>query len=162
MRVSYFTAPVRNDPQATARQEVYLAALRCSGARVVLGRFQEQLQRCRACGHTRVTYAEKQSDVALATAMVHDVAAGRVDAVMLLSADSDLCAAVHAIRRIDAERGTKTRVVTVFPPRRRSESLRRVSDAWFPLGDAIVRQSQLPDVLRGPDGVEYRRPVYWN
>ncbi|GAA3099599.1 hypothetical protein GCM10020001_015280 [Nonomuraea salmonea] len=129
---------------------------------MVLGRFQEQKCRCRACGHKWRTYAEKQSDVALAAAMVDDVATGRVDAVMVVSADSDLCAAVHVIRRIDAVRGTKTRVVTAFPPRRRSESLRQVSDAWLPLGDAIVRQSQFPEVVCGPDGVEYRRPAYWN
>lgn len=160
--LNYFSAPIRDDPPATARQEVYLAALECSGARVVLGRFQEQKCRCRACGHKWRVYAEKQSDVALASAMVSDVATGRVDAVMVVSADSDLCAAVHTIRRIDAVRGTKTRVVTVFPPRRRSESLRQVSDAWLPLGDAIVRQSQFPEVVCGSDGTEYRRPAYWN
>ncbi|MEV0387233.1 solute carrier family 23 protein [Nonomuraea sp. NPDC050643] len=128
--LTYFTATIRNDPPAIARQEVYLAALESVGVQVVPGRDQEQQVRCHACGRTRRTYAEKQSDVALGAAMVSDVATGKVDVVMLVSADSDLCAAVHAIRRIDQERETKTRVVTVFPPRRRSESLRLVSDAW--------------------------------
>ncbi|GAA3707324.1 hypothetical protein GCM10022224_086070 [Nonomuraea antimicrobica] len=50
---------------------------------------------------------------------------GRTDVVMLVSADSDLCAAIDAIRRGDLERSTKTRVITVFPPKRRSASLRR-------------------------------------
>ncbi|SDH43316.1 Uncharacterized conserved protein, LabA/DUF88 family [Nonomuraea jiangxiensis] len=158
----YFTAAIRNDPPAIARQEVYLAAVQSIGVEVVLGRYQEQLVRCRACGQTRRTYAEKQSDVALGTAMVSDAATGKVDVVMLVSADSDMCAAIHAIRRLDLERGTKTRVVTVFPPRRRSESLRQVSDAWFPLGDAVIRQSQLPDILHAPDGTVYHRPPYWN
>ncbi|MEO3800625.1 NYN domain-containing protein [Nonomuraea sp. B1E8] len=158
----YFTATIRNDPAAIARQEVYLAAMESMGIQVVMGRYQEQLMRCRACGDTRRTYAEKQSDVALGAAMVADVATGKVDVVMFVSAESDLCAAVHAIRRLDDERATKTRIVTLFPPRRRSESLRQVSDAWFPLGDAILRQSQLPDTVRTPDGAVYHRPPYWN
>ncbi|MFC5829179.1 NYN domain-containing protein [Nonomuraea insulae] len=160
--LSYFTATIRNDPPAIERQEEYLAALASVGVQVILGRYQEQQVRCRACGHIRRTYAEKQSDVALGVAMATDVAIGKVDAVMLVSGDSDLCAAVHAIRRIDLERETKTRVITAFPPRRRSESLRLVSDAWFPLGDAVIRQSQLPAVIQTPDGAVYRRPPYWN
>ncbi|MEV0613171.1 NYN domain-containing protein [Nonomuraea sp. NPDC050404] len=160
--LNYFTAPMRNDPPAIARQEAYLAALESSGVRVVLGRFQEQSVRCHACGYMRRTYAEKQSDVALGAAMVADVATGKVDTVLLVSADSDLCAAIHAIREIDLERKTKTRVVTAFPPRRRSENLRLVSDAWFPLGDAVIRRSQLPDVIHAPDGAVYRRPPHWN
>lgn len=160
--LNYFTAAIRNDPPGVARQQVYLAALESVGVTVVLGRFQEQQVRCRACGHTRLTYAEKSSDVAIGTTMVADVACNRVDMVMLVSADSDLCAAVRTIREIDLDRGTKTRVVTVFPPCRRSESLRVVSDAWFPLGDAVIRQSQLPATVCGANGAVYRRPAYRN
>ncbi|MBF8187567.1 NYN domain-containing protein [Nonomuraea sp. K274] len=160
--VRYFTATIRNDPPAIARQEVYLAATESLGVEVVLGRYQEQLVRCRNCGATRRTYAEKQSDVALAGAMLEDVANDQVDVVMLVSADSDLCAAIHAIRRMDDRRGRKTRVVTVFPPGRRSDRLRQDSDAWFPLGEAVIRQSQLPAIVRASDGAVYHRPPYWN
>lgn len=99
--VSYFTAAIRNDPPAMARQEAYLAATASVGVRVVMGKYQEQTVRCRACGDTRRTYAEKQSDVALGTSMVADVATGKVDVTMLVSADSDLCAAIHTIRELD-------------------------------------------------------------
>jgi len=160
--VRYFTATIRDDPPAGARQEAYMAAVESRGVEVVLGRYQEQIVRCRNCGARRRTYAEKQSDVALAAAMVGDVATDQVDVVMLVSADSDLCAAILAIKQLDARRGTKTKVVAVFPPRRRSDHLRRVSDAWFPLGDAVVRRSQLPEVVAGRDGALYHRPPHWN
>nr|BFE81400.1 hypothetical protein GCM10020093_040010 [Planobispora longispora] len=112
----YFTAPVRHDSAALVRQRGYLAALECGGdVKVVLGRFQEQRVGCRGCGAEWRTYEEKQTDVAIATAMVADVALDRVDAVLLISADSDLCAGIHTIREIDAHRGTKTRIVAVFP-----------------------------------------------
>ncbi|MDX3100783.1 NYN domain-containing protein [Nonomuraea angiospora] len=160
--VSYFTAVILNDPPAKARQEAYLAATESRGVQVVMGRFQEQAVRCHSCGTVRRTYAEKQSDAALTAAIVADVATSQVDVVMLVSADSDLCAAIHAVRQLDEERGTKTRVIAVFPPRRRSNHLRQLSDAWLPLGDAVIRQSQLPDVVHAPDGCVYHRPQHWN
>ncbi len=160
--VRYFTAPVRGDARALARQQAYEAALESQGVDVVLGRFQEQRASCRACGVSWRTYQEKQSDVALAAAMVGDVALDLVDMVLLLSADSDLCAAIEAVRRVDARRGGKTRVVTVFPPGRRSDGLRVASDAWFPLGEALVRQSQLPELVPGRDGARYHRPADWS
>ncbi|WP_433517421.1 NYN domain-containing protein [Nonomuraea sp. CA-143628] len=160
--VRYFTAAIRDDPPAMARQEAYMAAVASRGVEVILGRYQEQVVRCRSCGASRRTYAEKQSDVALATAMVSDVATGQVDVVLLVSADSDLCAAIHGIKQLDERRGTKTKVVAVFPPGRRSNHLRKVSDAWFPLGAAVVRRSQFPDLVRGRDGAVYHRPPHWN
>ncbi|MFI7035084.1 NYN domain-containing protein [Microbispora rosea] len=160
--VRYFTAPIRGDARALARQQTYQAALESLGVEVVLGRFQEQRASCRACGVSWRTYEEKQSDVALAAAMVGDVALDRVDVVLLLSADSDLCAAIEAVRQVDARRGGKTRVVTVFPPGRRSDGLRLASDAWFPLGEALIRQAQLPDLVPGRDGARYHRPVHWS
>ncbi|MEV0199257.1 NYN domain-containing protein [Nonomuraea sp. NPDC050691] len=160
--VRYFSAAIRDDPPASARQEAYLATLESRGVEVTLGRFQKQIIRCRECGARRRTFAEKQSDVALAAAMAGDVATGSVDVVILVSADSDLCAAIHAIKRLDAGHGRKTKIVSVFPPHRRSDHLRQCSDAWFPLGAAVIRRSQLPDVVHGRDGAVYHRPPHWN
>ncbi|HUR06425.1 MAG TPA: NYN domain-containing protein, partial [Nonomuraea sp.] len=160
--VTYFTTLVRGAPTSVERQRAYLAALKAHGADVVLGRFQEQLRRCRQCGATWRSYEEKKTDVAIASAMIADVALKQVDVVMLVSADSDLCAAVEKIREIDALRDTKTRVVAVFPPGKSADGLRRCSDAWFPLGAAVVRRSQFPDLVHGRDGAVYHRPPHWN
>ena len=60
--IRYFTASVRNDPPALARQSTYLGALNAhTGVQIVLGRF---------------------------------------DTALLLSADSDLCPAVRALKRL--------------------------------------------------------------
>ncbi|MEU7852667.1 NYN domain-containing protein [Nonomuraea sp. NPDC049141] len=160
--VTYFTTLVRGDPTSVERQRAYLAALKAHGADVVLGRFQEQLRRCRKCGATWRSYEEKKTDAAIASAMVADVALSAIDVVMLVSADSDLCAAVEKIREIDVLRGTKTRVVAAFPPGKSSDGQRRCSDAWFPIGAAVVRRSQFPDVVSGPGDAVYHRPPHWN
>ncbi|MBT2227152.1 NYN domain-containing protein [Nonomuraea sp. NEAU-A123] len=161
-RVTYFTALVRADPPAVERQRAYLAALKAHGADVVLGRFQKQSKGCRECGATWLSYAVKEAHVALASAMIIDVALDEVDVVMLVSADSDFCAPVERIRKIDGLRGTKTRVVTVFPPGKSAEDLRKCSDACFPIDAAVVRRSQFPDVVHGRDGAVYHRPPHWN
>ncbi|GAB2930605.1 NYN domain-containing protein [Nonomuraea fastidiosa] len=161
-RICYFTAIVRNDRQAAARQRVYLAAVRSRGVEVVLGRFQERPIQCRECGWIWRSYEEKKTDAAIASFMVADAALDLVDVVLLISADTDLCAPIEKIRAIDDLRGSKTRIVSVFPPGKGADGLRRCSDAWLPLGQALIRRWQLPDVLRGPDGAEYRRPAYWN
>jgi uncharacterized LabA/DUF88 family protein len=160
--VQYFTAPVRNDAPALIRQKTYNLALEARGVGVVHGHFQEQRCQCRWCGATWRTYEEKRTDVAIAATMVRDVALDYVDRVLLISADADLCAAIEVIRSIDEARGSKTKIVTVFPPGRRSDLLRKVSDAYLPLASSVIRRSQLPPVVIGGDGASYHRPPHWN
>ena len=50
--VRYFTALVRDEPPALARQRVYLDALRAhsSAVEIILGRYQAKTVACRQCG----------------------------------------------------------------------------------------------------------------
>lgn len=157
--VHYFTAAVRDDPPAQARQATYLKALRTGSAvEVVLGRFQEKHVRCNRCGHTRRTYEEKETDVNLAVALLAGAVNDVFDTALVLSADSDMCPAVRTLKRLRPAK----RVIAVFPPQRRSDDLRRMVDASFTLGDAVIRNSLLPDEVVGPHGGTYRRPDHWH
>lgn len=50
--VQYFTASVRNDPEAQRRQRMFVGALRAStSVEIVLGRFQQKQRDCRRCGY---------------------------------------------------------------------------------------------------------------
>ncbi len=157
--VRYFTASVRNDAPALARQSSYLGALAAHAPRldIRLGRFQEKSLRCHQCGTAWRTYEEKETDVSIAVALVEDAATDLFDVALLVSADSDLCPAIRAVRRINPQK----RVVTAFPPSRRSDELRRVADAAFTIGDANIRSSLLPDSVRGPSGRVFTRPPSW-
>jgi uncharacterized LabA/DUF88 family protein len=156
--VRYFTASVRNDPPAQARQNAYIGALRAATTvSVELGRFQEKHRTCFQCASTWRTYEEKETDVNIAVAMIEDGVNERFDTAIVMSADSDLCPAVRALGRLRPQK----RVVAVFPPKRRSDDLRRVVQASFTLGDAIIRQSQLPPIVHDASGVTYRRPPHW-
>lgn len=156
--VRYFTASVRNDPAAEARQNAYLSALRAvTTVEVVLGRFQAKHRTCSVCGSRWRTYEEKETDVSIAVAMLEDGVNDLFDTAVVLSADSDLCPAVRALGRL---RPTKD-VIAVFPPRRRSDDLRRAARFSFTLGDAIIRQSQLPGLVTDAAGMTYQRPPHW-
>lgn len=155
--VRYFTASVRNDPPAQARQNAYLGALRSTGVDVILGRFQEKRRRCSACGASWRTYEEKETDVNIAVAMIEDAVNEVFDTAIVLSADSDLCPGVRSLLRLRPNK----RLIAVFPPKRRSDDLRRAVHASFTLGDAIIRNSQLPTPITDASGTTFHRPPTW-
>lgn len=157
VEVKYFTAAVRNKQDSQANQHAYLGALKiATRVEVHLGRFQEKQRNCRNCGSIWRTYEEKETDVSIAVALLEDAVNDLFDTALIVSADSDLCPAVRALRRL---RPTK-RVVAVSPPKRWSDDLRKSVHASFRLGDALIRQSQFPDPVS--DGlVKYYRPTTW-
>jgi NYN domain len=152
-------ARVRNRPGSEHRQSSYLDALAEHSSKVTVleGRFQLKRAQCRLCGATWSSYEEKETDVSIATALVEHAALNRYDTALLLSADSDLCPAVRAAKRLRPA----VRVVAAFPPRRRSDDLRAAVDGSFTIGDANIRQSQLPAVIRTSTGRLLRRPAKW-
>lgn len=157
--VHYFTAAVRNGVTSQANQRVYLAALEAhGGVTVTFGRYQERLVTCRACGASWPAFEEKETDVNIAVALLSGAARDTYDTAVLISADGDLGPGVRALKVLRPDK----RVVAVFPPRRTSGDLRRAVDASFTIGDAVLRQSLLPDVVRGAGGVEHHRPARWH
>ena len=157
--VLYFTAMIRDDPEALKRQDTYLSALEafCPRVEVVRGTFQRRKIRCDSCQNRRVSYEEKETDVSLAVRLVEGAANRDFDTAVLLSGDSDFVPAVAAAKRLHPS----LRVVAVFPPKRVSDALRRVADANFVLGRARISQNQLPFSVHSPRG-PLLRPDHWN
>jgi uncharacterized LabA/DUF88 family protein len=157
--VEYFTATVREPHTSFLRQSAYLEALgeRCPRVRVHVGRFQRKTVRCRACGASWATYEEKESDVGLAVAVVKDAVRDRFDTALLISADSDLCPAILTAKELAPGK----RVIAMFPPRRRSDDIRRVTDGLLRIDQRMLRQSQLPAKVIKATGGAIERPAYW-
>lgn len=154
--VKYFTARRRNDPGGQANQGVYLGALRARGVKVVEGRFQEKQQECKGCGGGWTAYEEKQSDVSFCIQLLEDAVARVFDVALLITADSDMTPAVKAVRRQRPD----AKLVALFPPARASGDLQRAVHASFRIGDAKIRQSQLPETVHTP-ARSYTRPAKW-
>lgn len=160
VEVKYFTAPVRGDSAALQRQQAYWNALRahCSKTDIRLGRFQQKTVKCRLCAKRFKTYEEKETDVSIAVALVEDAANRQYDTALIVSADSDLCPAIKAAKRV--HRGSPT-FVAAFPPKRSSGELAKVVDASFTLGVGVLKGSQLPPYVTTHSGTVVRRPPRW-
>jgi uncharacterized LabA/DUF88 family protein len=157
--VKYFTARVRDDPDAENRQSTYLDALACGCQKVrrIEGRFQEKSRNCRNCGAVWISYEEKKTDVNIAVALVEDAIRDAYDTALIISADSDLIPAVAAVRRLQPAK----LIVVAFPPRRNSVELAHAVNAYTRIGRDKIRNAQLPPKIVTRDGVVLRRPVYW-
>jgi uncharacterized LabA/DUF88 family protein len=100
LEVQYFTARVRDNPDAEFRQALYLEALMSHSLRVRLieGHFQDKPRECRNCGARWTVYEEKETDVNIAIAMLADAVRDVYDIALLVSADSDLRPVVAAVK----------------------------------------------------------------
>ncbi|WP_189222491.1 NYN domain-containing protein [Saccharothrix coeruleofusca] len=158
-RVNYFTARVRGDADAGQRQSDYLDALGATSPLVEIhdGRFQEKKRRCHDCGSRWTVYEEKETDVNIAIALLSDAVEDRFDTALVISADSDLCPAVRATKKLAPTK----RVIAAFPPRRNSADLERAVDGYLRIGDDKVRRAQLPDEVVTAAGLVLRRPKHW-
>ncbi|MGE5785420.1 MAG: NYN domain-containing protein [Myxococcales bacterium] len=157
----YFTSRIRatqGNADDVKRQSVYLDALEAHGG--VLrheGHYLAKPQRCRSCGAQWQTYEEKMTDVRIATRLLGDAIDDQFDTAIIISGDSDL---TPPVQEVLARFPTK-RIVVAFPPDRHSDQLRKAATSAFTLGEAHLRQSQLPDVVTTVTGFKLTRPVYW-
>lgn len=159
--VNYFTSRLRltgaNQPDMQ-RQSDYLDALgTLPDLTIRYGHYLEKKRTCRSCGATWPDYEEKMTDVNIATQLLVDAYEQRFDTALLISADSDLAPPVERVR---ATFPTK-RVIAVQPPKRNSSRLRQAASASFTLGEAHLRQCQLPPAVTTKNGHILRRPDHW-
>lgn len=159
-QATYFTARVRNQPESKQRQDDYLDTLHqhCPLVTVVDGRFQEKSCWCRRCKATWISYEEKETDVNIAVALVEDAVQDRYDTALVLSADSDLCPGIRAVKRLCPQK----RIVAAFPPGRHSAELRRTADGFLSIGVDKIRQAQLPPAATTSSGITLYRPEHWS
>lgn len=158
-RVNYFTAAVRDRPDSLRRQQKFWNALdvQCPLVHVHAGRFQKKQFKCRSCGVGWTSYEEKETDVAIAVALVEDASQHAFDMALIVSADSDLCPAVRAVRRLHPA----SSVVAAFPPRRTSGDLAAVVDAHFTIAERKLSASLLPNQVHGNKQI-FGRPGAWS
>jgi len=160
--VRYFTAIVRNNQAAQARQQAYLSALaaHCGpNLQIIHGRYQAKAVSCRQCGVSWTSYEEKETDVNIAVSLVADAASGASDIALLISADSDLCPAIRTSRVV----APSLRMIAAFPPRRNSFEIKTLIPGAFQLAQVDIRNSLLPPtVVDSASGRKYQRPAKWH
>jgi len=162
--VTYFTARLTdspNDPTISQRQDLFLRALEAEArVNVVLGKFRRQkftLTLADGSGDEVQVWKteEKGSDVNLATALVSDVLRNKVDAVMVISNDSDLQGA------LDLAVADGKVVIVVNPHHRTDPSGQLRGTAVRRIRRLHLQQSQLPDVVRLTNDMTALKPEEW-
>jgi len=159
---NYFTARISgssHDPGKQERQNTYLEAISATARTTIhYGHYLRKHQQCFRCGATWETHEEKMTDVNIAVEILKDAFADRFDTGLLLSADSDLTAPIEAVRSLYPNK----RIVVACPPKRQSKRLEAAAHAYFRIGRKKLQESQLPDLVRKPDGFALQRPREWN
>jgi hypothetical protein len=104
------------------------------------------------------SYEEKETDVALASAMVADAALGVAEVTLLVSADSDFAPAIRAVKQVRPEQ----QAILALPPGNPKPHKRFMDLGYFSINETALRRSQLPEVIRDPrTRAERRRPLKW-
>ena len=164
IRIRYFTARISalpNDPQAPARQDTYLRALRTLPLiEIHYGHFATRSQRMpRAVPPHRTVEVlrteEKGSDVNLASSLLRDAFLGECDTAVVISNDSDLA---EAVRIAQDDAGIKVGVVNPHPKRNRSS---RLQGTFFKqVRESALARTQLPAVVYDHNG-PIHKPSSW-
>jgi uncharacterized LabA/DUF88 family protein len=159
--VQYFTSRIRTNGRNIddmQRQTTYLEAIETQpGLKSYFGHYLEKPKECKQCGATWMDYEEKMTDVNIAVQMLSDAFNDRFDIALLISGDSDLTTPIKMLRSQFLEK----RVIVAFPPDRQSFELKKAANATFTIGEANLRQSQLPVQVRRADGFVLHRPAHW-
>lgn len=160
VRVNYYTAMTVESPDAQSRQQNYLKALAAANPAVLKiqrGRYQRRSHLRENCGHKRVVYEEKETDVHVGAQLVADAVLARMDDALVVSGDADYLPAI----RIAQAAAPGVRLVGAFPPGRVSKRIQAALPTSFVIGEAKIRQAQLPDTVL--DGLwAYTRPAKWS
>ena len=147
--VKYFSAYATWRESSYRRHQVYVSALESRGVKFIEGRFKEGRAQCRRCQTRWKTHEEKETDVNIGVHLMADAMTRRFDRALVVSADTDLNAAVLLTRH---ESGRAVDIIA--PPRRKG----RNSQALFEITLGRIRSSLLPsEIVHG--GRTIRRPA---
>jgi len=165
LRVKYFTSAETGNPASAQRQQMYWKALEtCPALDLILGKYREKPMRCKNCGTEEASCQncgsklrfrnEKMTDVNIATHMVRDACAGEFDVAVLVGGDTDLLAAVEAVKSM-------RRIIVAFPPERANDAMKNAASGSFALTEAKFKNCQFPEEVTVAPGVTVRRPAEW-
>jgi uncharacterized LabA/DUF88 family protein len=155
--VKYFSAYATWKTAAVGRHRAYVTALRHTGVECVIGHFKEKHRRCARCGTSWVGHEEKETDVAIAVALVADAFTDAYHRALIISADSDLAPAI----RIVEKHFLKKTINVIAPPGRKGHA--RDLKPLFEITPGRLAKCLLPETGEDRDGkVLFIRPPSWS
>ena len=164
-KVYYFSAP-DHVPERRLRQEIFFRAnwlMNPGRFDVIYGKYYPKKLKCKLCTGRYKTHEEKRTDVNICAYMMSDCALNNVDALMLVTADSDLITPIEMMRRDYPDK--KLRLF--FPPSVNSRELANIMKTikkepiYLEKHKQKFVKSLFPDVF-SIDGTTLTIPDKWN
>lgn len=167
VKINYFTAEIK-DPSADldfqqkiTRQRLYIRALESnSNTSVIMGCFKERQQTFKMPDppfkkYKYKTFAEKGTDVNIATWILRDAFKSAYDSYVLISNDTDLRAPLILIKNELA-----CNVGIICPQIKMAESLKDTASFYRKIDLGDIRKSQFPDNMTDSKG-DFKKPKTW-
>ena len=163
-KVVYFTATPLSQ-EKSSRQSAFLNANKLTNAErfeVVRGKYMEKNFECPFC-HSNITKPEeKKTDVNISVRMLVDCMENKMDAIALVSADSDLIPPLEHIQRLFPEKNIRV----YFPPTNYSHDIKDLLQ--HRISKPVLMKNNLPRFVKAimPDivackGKSYSIPIKW-
>ena len=162
-QIHYFSALAhhleKSRPGTVMRHTRYLDAINVSGIITHLGMFKPKDIRCHSptCNVHLRRHEEKETDVAIASAIVEAAAARECSAVALVSGDTDLVPALQTAHRIHPA----LKRYCFFPPYRSNRAFDACTDGRFKIAPTQLPHHRLPDAVVGAGGRTIAKPEGW-
>lgn len=155
VQVYYFTAYATWKPERAQRHEKFIAALQGYGVTTILGRFKEVTRYCGNCRSEYKAHEEKESDVNLASHLLHLAHINAFNTALIMSADSDYASAI----KLSTESFPEKRIGVIFPVgQRRSDKLANTASFVLYMKKHHIRNSLLPQKVELKSGRTIIRP----
>ena len=142
--VYYFSAIAYWLLGAKGRHKSFITANEHFGVTSVLGNFKEKDCGCKTCGATWISHEEKQSDVNIATHLIHHAHLNLFDKALVVTADSDLCPPIQLV--LDTLPGKEIEVIVPVNRYRITRELRGTVKAHR-LKKKHLENNKLPDII---------------
>ena len=156
----YFTARIKakNHGQSIQRQHIWLEAQETRvDVQMHFGHYLLKRVHCKSCGAQWESHEEKMTDVNIASQLLVDAFADKFDTAIIISGDSDLTTPIKQVLQLFPNK----RIIVAFPPKRKSEQLKKVASGYIHIGEDKLRQNLLPDEIIKADGYVLKRPSQW-
>lgn len=149
-KTSYFTAVLTWDREKQQRHKSYIRALEAVGVVVVESNFRKISKHCRLMNRYCDRHEEKQTDVAIAVAMLGDAMRNDYGRAVLVTADSDQVPLLRELRTAFPDK----RVTLAAPPNRGGEAreLGNLAHELRPITVERLRACLLPRDVRDDSG----------
>ncbi|HOO78078.1 MAG TPA: NYN domain-containing protein [bacterium] len=159
--IRYYTAYAEHlgkiAPGKVSRHRAYVRALTALGVKVELSNFKRKDAWDTYSGQQFVTHEEKETDVAIACAVIEGAARNEFDVAVVVSGDTDLRPLVCAFQRLYSGK----RLIFAFPFDRKNRELVRIAPGSFTLSAESYARHQLPGRVRLPSGKHVYCPEEW-